>query len=84
MTALAKHLTTSPSLHARFASALVALVIAGYAAPSAAATAEERQACTPDVFRLCSSEIPNVPKITACMKQNRSKLSPACAAVFKS
>ena len=47
-----------------------------------AATAEERQACTPDVFRLCNSDIPNVDRIVACMKRERSKLSPACARVF--
>ena len=41
----------APGLLALAASALPAL---------AQGTAEERQACTPDVFRLCSSEIPNV------------------------
>ena len=46
------------------------------------ATAEQRAACTPDAFRLCASEIPNVPAITACMRKNRSNLSPACKAVF--
>ena len=46
------------------------------------ATAEQRAACTPDAFRLCSSEIPNIPAITACMKKNFSNLSPACKAVF--
>ena len=48
----------------------------------AAGTEAQRQACTPDVFRLCSSDIPNVDKIVACLKTNRSKLSPACSAVF--
>ena len=46
------------------------------------ATAEQRAACTPDAFRLCSSEIPNIPAITRCMKKNFSNLSPACKAVF--
>lgn len=59
------------------ASALVA-----QSGASLAASAEERQACTPDVFRLCSSDIPNVDRIVACMKRERSKLSPACAKVF--
>jgi hypothetical protein len=45
-------------------------------------TAEQRSACTPDAFRLCASEIPNVPAITACMRKNRANLSPACKAVF--
>ena len=52
-------------------------------APVLAATAEERAACTPDVFRLCSSEIPNVERIVACMKRERPKLSPTCARVFR-
>ena len=46
------------------------------------ATAEQRAACTPDAFRLCSSHIPNIPAITACMKKNFNNLSPACKAVF--
>ena len=46
------------------------------------ASAEQRAACTPDAFRLCSSEMPNIPGITACMRKNFSKLSPACKAVF--
>jgi hypothetical protein len=45
-------------------------------------TAEQRAACTPDVFRLCSSEIPNVSGIIACMKAKKSSLSAACRAVF--
>jgi len=64
------------------------LALASFTVPSAAqaqavtASAEERAACTPDVFRLCSSEIPNVTRIIACMKRERPKLSPACAAFF--
>lgn len=46
------------------------------------ATAQQRAACTPDVFRLCSGEIPNVGKIITCMQKNRANLSPACRAVF--
>jgi hypothetical protein len=45
-------------------------------------TAEERAACTPDVFRLCSSEIPNVEKIVACLQKSKQKLSPGCRVVF--
>ena len=44
--------------------------------------AEARQMCTGDAFRLCSSEIPWVSKITACMIKNKSKLSPGCRAVM--
>lgn len=41
-------------------------------------TAEQRIACTPDVFRLCSSEIPNVDNIIACMMAKKASLSQAC------
>jgi hypothetical protein len=47
-------------------------------------SAEQRAACTPDVFRLCSSEIPNVDRIVACLKQQRSNLSKPCQAVMNS
>lgn len=49
---------------------------------NALGTSEERAACTPDVFKLCSSEIPSVDKIIACMKKKKSQLSPKCKAVF--
>lgn len=62
------------------AASLISFSNNGSAAP--VATAEQRAACTPDAFRLCASEIPNIPAITACMKKNFSNLSPACKAVF--
>jgi hypothetical protein len=37
-----------------------------------------RQACTPDAMRLCSDVIPDVARVTACMKANSSQLSPGC------
>jgi len=49
---------------------------------SFAYTAEAQQMCTGDAFRLCSSEIPNIPKITACMFKHRAELSPGCRAVM--
>jgi hypothetical protein len=45
-------------------------------------TAEQRRACTPDVYRLCPGEIPNVRAITACLRRQKASLSPACAAQF--
>jgi hypothetical protein len=45
-------------------------------------SAEAQEMCTGDAFRLCSSEIPNIPKITACMYKNRSNLSAGCRAVM--
>ena len=43
----------------------------------------QRAACTPDVFRLCSSAIPSVDRIVACLKREKPNLSPGCQAVFK-
>ena len=63
--------------------ALVGLALAASAtACFAAGTEAQRQACTGDVFRLCSSDIPNVDRIVACLKTNKAKLSPPCQAVF--
>ncbi len=47
-------------------------------------SAEQRAACTPDVFRLCSSAIPNVDRIVACLKQQKPNLSKPCQAVMNS
>jgi hypothetical protein len=47
-------------------------------------TAEQRAACTPDAFRLCSSEIPNVDRVVACLVQHKANLSKPCQAVFNS
>lgn len=46
-------------------------------------TAEQRAACAPDVYRLCSSDIPDVGKIIVCMKKEKPNLSPACRAVVE-
>jgi len=45
-------------------------------------TADQQQACMGDVFRLCSSEIPDVGRIVACLKHERPRLSDGCRAVF--
>jgi hypothetical protein len=49
---------------------------------SFAYSAEAQQQCTGDAMRLCSSEIPNIPKITACMYKHRSELSAGCRSVM--
>lgn len=46
-------------------------------------TPEQQQACTGDAFRLCSSDIPDVDRVTACMIRNKSLLSPPCRAHFR-
>ncbi len=60
--------------------ALLAL-IAG-AAPALADSRADRAACTPDVMRLCASQIPNVAAITVCLRQHRPNLSPGCRVVM--
>jgi hypothetical protein len=52
------------------------------AQPSFAFSAEAQQMCTSDAFRLCSSDIPNIPAITACMFKHRGELSSGCRAVM--
>lgn len=46
-------------------------------------TAEQEQLCTGDAMRLCSSEIPDVDRVTACMVRQRASLSDACRTVFQ-
>ncbi|QND71281.1 hypothetical protein [Tardiphaga robiniae] len=45
-------------------------------------SAEQEQLCTGDAMRLCSSEIPDVDRVTACMIRNKSQLSDGCKSVF--
>jgi hypothetical protein len=49
---------------------------------SFAFSAEAQQMCTGDAFHLCSSEIPNVSRITACMIKQRANLSSGCRIVL--
>jgi hypothetical protein len=64
--------------------AIMSLVMApGFAAPAwSQGTAQQRAACTPDVFRLCSSFIPDADRITACLASRQQELSEACASVM--
>jgi hypothetical protein len=41
-------------------------------------------ACTPDVLRLCSEQMPDVNRIVTCLRQNTVQLSGSCRAVFES
>ena len=49
---------------------------------SFAFSAEAQQMCTGDAFRLCSSEIPEIPAITACMVKHKADLSAGCRPVM--
>jgi len=64
--------------------AMAVAVAFAAAAPSAsfAFSAEAQHMCTGDAFRLCSSEIPNIPAITACMYKHRADLSTGCRTVM--
>jgi hypothetical protein len=69
----------------------LALAIGGLGAAAGAAPAEEyrgtweqQMACTPDVWRLCGDQIPDVNRIVACLQRNTPNLSGGCRAVFES
>jgi hypothetical protein len=73
----------SPASHRRAAALGLALVLASAASASAfQGTSEQRRACTPDVYRLCAGEIPNVRAITACLQRQKGNLSQACRAAM--
>ena len=63
---------------------LLAGPMLAYVGPAAAETAEAREACTHDAFRLCSDAMPDVARTKACLARNRSSLSPLCRAAFSS
>jgi hypothetical protein len=64
---------------------LFALALLTLGLTSSAALADpnnDAQACTPDVFRLCSSTIPSRDRIVTCLAENKRRLSPACYQMF--
>jgi hypothetical protein len=78
-------MTTSRSQTIRNAGLILAFAVSISALSSTSSfafSAEAQQMCTGDAFRLCSSEIPNIPKITACMVKNRANLSAGCRGVM--
>jgi hypothetical protein len=56
--------------------------IALQTSPSLAFSSEAQQMCSGDAMRLCSSEIPDIPRIRACMVQKKAQVSPGCRAVM--
>lgn len=60
----------------------LAIGLTSFAGSGLAYTQEQKMACMPDAFRLCSGDIPNIPAITACMRRQKASLSTACKAVF--
>ena len=65
---------------------MLATVLSASMLPTAghAYTPEEQAACSDDAFRLCSADIPDVDRITACMIRNRDQLTPGCRVYFRS
>jgi hypothetical protein len=59
------------------------LTLASASSAFAVGTPEQRRACTPDVYRLCAGEIPNVRAITACLRRQKASLSEGCRAFFE-
>ncbi|OSJ25701.1 hypothetical protein BSZ19_37785 [Bradyrhizobium japonicum] len=63
---------------------LCLLLATAWSAPSfSQGTPEQRAACTPDVFRLCSAFIPNADDITICLRERSSELSDTCRQVIQ-
>lgn len=60
----------------------VALLVALPTASQAFTEDDQRRLCTGDVFRLCSSEIPDRDRIIACMMRQKASLSDGCRSVF--
>jgi hypothetical protein len=77
-----KNEAKSSPLSTRHMLAIAAAITLASTASFAIGTSAQRAACTPDVFRLCSSEIPSVTGIVSCLRRQRPNLSPACQAVF--
>ncbi|MET4092515.1 hypothetical protein ABID60_008269 [Bradyrhizobium sp. S3.5.5] len=71
------HYTTIVSL---FAFATTAIVL--QTSPALAFSSEAQQMCTGDAMRLCSSEIPDISRVRACMVQKKAQVSPGCRAVM--
>jgi hypothetical protein len=60
-----------------------ALSVSMWPAASEAYTPEEQQACSGDAMRLCGAYVPDVDRITVCMIENKSQLSPGCRVYFR-
>ena len=63
-----------------FAFATTAIVL--QTSPGLAFSSEAQQMCTGDAMRLCASEIPDIPRVRACMVQKKAEVSPGCRAVM--
>ncbi|WP_213736891.1 hypothetical protein [Bradyrhizobium sp. dw_411] len=64
-------------------SAAVILIATNATLHAEEGTLAQRNACKPDVFRLCQQFIPDHAAITACLQRNTAHLNPDCRAVFE-
>jgi hypothetical protein len=62
--------------------AFAATAFALQTSPGLAFSSEAQQMCSGDAMRLCSSEIPDIPRIRACMVHKKAQVSPGCRAVM--
>jgi len=62
--------------------AIAATATALHASPVLAFSPEAQQMCQDDAMRLCASEVPDIPRITACMVRQKARVSPGCRAVM--
>jgi hypothetical protein len=53
-------------------------IVAGYAKPAGAQSADAEARCTGDVMRLCSEFVPDADSIVVCLKAKRLLLEPSC------
>jgi hypothetical protein len=67
----------------RFAGVILAIGVGAWPATGWSYTMEQQQACMGDAFRLCSYEIPDVSRVTACMVRRQTELSPGCRVYFR-
>ncbi|NPU14640.1 hypothetical protein HL666_28100 [Bradyrhizobium sp. 83002] len=75
------HLFRMRNLNVAMAGLALAMVVSPRAG-HAFTEDDQRRLCTGDVFRLCSSEIPDRDRIIACMMKQRASLSDGCRSVF--
>jgi hypothetical protein len=71
------------SVRGVFAAVLVVGALAAWPLSAARAESEEdREACTPEVHRLCGQYVPDRERIIQCLKYNMRNLVPACRKVM--
>lgn len=62
----------------RLALPVCAALLCGVGGGRAEVPVDVQQACTPDAMRLCGDVIPDVAKVTACMKAKHAQVSQEC------